>query len=505
MKKYKLSAILILFIVAQFAGFLFSQNDNDDITLGKYRKFHSSVLGEDRTIYVHLPDGYDSSSLSYPVIYLLYCNSVELYFASAVSSMYPLQDRGEIPEFILIGVGDTGQRYRDYLPVPHQNGPGLADNFAKFFKEELIPFVDKNYRTKNYRIVAGPQSASVFGVYSLLKYPELFNAAIVSNPFNPYYKSAGVLNDLTLKNLQSLNPPNKFLFISYYSNEKDSFDDLARFVKTVDSAKPGKFRYHVNKSNDSGFYEDIFLKDALRMLFDKFALPDVSKMKSLDEFKAHYKQASEYYGFQMDIPSLIITFKVEELINARRFDEASDLLDYALNANPKDTNSLFRKAMLCTSLGDLDSAVTYYEKAHEILPNEDVINRRLAYVKKQIAGSAAYKIEKAVNSSGVEQGVKVYTDLTKQKPEGVYFDEREFNALGYRFLSRNMLNAALEVFKMNTELYPESANAFDSLGEIYMIKGDKASALKFYKKSLELNPENENAAKKIKELKQIKD
>jgi tetratricopeptide (TPR) repeat protein len=200
------------------------------------------------------------------------------------------------------------------------------------------------------------------------------------------------------------------------------------------------------------------------------------------------------------MPSLVITFKVEELINKRRFDEATELLDYALKINPKDTNSLFRKAMLSVSLGDLETAVVYYEKAQEILPNEGVINLRLQAVKKQIAGSAAYRVEKAINSLGVEQGIKVYNEINKQKPEGIYFDEREFNTLGYRLLSKGLTDAALEVFKMNTELYPASANAFDSLAEAYMAKGDKELSLKNYKKSLELNPKNENAEKKIKEL-----
>jgi tetratricopeptide (TPR) repeat protein len=100
----------------------------------------------------------------------------------------------------------------------------------------------------------------------------------------------------------------------------------------------------------------------------------------------------------------------------------------------------------------------------------------------------------------LDQGIKVFNEINKQKPEGIYFSEGEFNALGYRFLSRGLMEAALEVFKMNTELYPGSANAYDSLAEIYLIQGNKEMAQKYYTKSLELNPKNENAEKKLKEL-----
>jgi predicted alpha/beta superfamily hydrolase/Flp pilus assembly protein TadD len=500
MSRLKLLFFAIIFLFTLFAVMLSALNDNDDITIGKYRKFHSNILSEDRTIFVHLPRDYESSTLEYPVIYLLYCNAVELYYASSVSTIHPLQDIGKIPEFILIGVGDTGHRYRDYLPVLHRSGPGQADNFAKFFKEELIPFVNKNYRTKDYRLVVGPQSSSVFGVYTLLKYPELFSAAIVSNPFNPYYGSAETLINLAQNSLKPQSASDKFLFISYYENEKESFVDMERFNKIIDLQKPDKFRYHVNKSAEDDAYEDVFLKKALLTLFDKFEIPSDLKIESLADLQKYYNQVSEYYGYQVNIPSLIITFKVENLINQGKFNPASEILDYALKINPKDSNSIFRKAMLSTSLGDLETAIVYYEKMKEILPNEDIVNIRLQSARKQIAGSAAYRVEKAINIFGLEQGVKIYNEMSKQKPEGIYFDEREFNSLGYRLITRGMTDAALEVFKMNTELYPESANVYDSLAELYMNQGNKELASKFYKKSLELNPKNENAAKKLKEL-----
>ena len=62
------------------------------------------------------------------------------------------------------------------------------------------------------------------------------------------------------------------------------------------------------------------------------------------------------------------------------------------------------------------------------------------------------------------------------------------------------MDEALEVFKMNVELYPCSANVYDSLGEAYMNIGDTANAIKNYKRSLELNPENTNAVEMLKRL-----
>lgn len=81
-----------------------------------------------------------------------------------------------------------------------------------------------------------------------------------------------------------------------------------------------------------------------------------------------------------------------------------------------------------------------------------------------------------------------------------YFDEFSFNAIGYGLLGESRYPEAIEVFELNVELFPESANVYDSLAEAYMKSGEKKKAIKFYKKSLELNPDNENAKEKLKEL-----
>jgi tetratricopeptide (TPR) repeat protein len=65
-----------------------------------------------------------------------------------------------------------------------------------------------------------------------------------------------------------------------------------------------------------------------------------------------------------------------------------------------------------------------------------------------------------------------------------------------------MITAAIEVFKMNVEMNPQSANAYDSLGEAYMKAGDDENAIKNYEKSLELNADNDNAKKMLKKLKE---
>jgi tetratricopeptide (TPR) repeat protein len=96
--------------------------------------------------------------------------------------------------------------------------------------------------------------------------------------------------------------------------------------------------------------------------------------------------------------------------------------------------------------------------------------------------------------------LKKYREIKSNEKNKLYFDESEFNALGYRLLGKGQLKDGIEIFKLNVEMYPQSANVYDSLGEAYMNDGQKELAIQNYEKSLELNPDNANGKMMLKRL-----
>jgi len=99
-----------------------------------------------------------------------------------------------------------------------------------------------------------------------------------------------------------------------------------------------------------------------------------------------------------------------------------------------------------------------------------------------------------------EKALEAYKKQKENNPNSPLVRESTLNNIGYQELAKKNNEIALSIFKINTMLYPESANAFDSLGESYMVSGDKKNALINYKKSLKLNPKNENAKTIINKL-----
>jgi Tfp pilus assembly protein PilF len=76
------------------------------------------------------------------------------------------------------------------------------------------------------------------------------------------------------------------------------------------------------------------------------------------------------------------------------------------------------------------------------------------------------------------------------------------NAWGYRLLANKQTKEAVEVFKLNVEAYPASANVYDSLAEAYLAHGEKQLAIDNYRKALELDPKSESARKALQTLTQ---
>lgn len=87
----------------------------------------------------------------------------------------------------------------------------------------------------------------------------------------------------------------------------------------------------------------------------------------------------------------------------------------------------------------------------------------------------------------------------KQQSERTY-SENDVNAWGYQLMQQGKKGEAVEVFKLNVAMYPNSTNVYDSLAEGYEAVGDKALAIANYQHSLTLNPGNGHATEQLRIL-----
>lgn len=116
--------------------------------------------------------------------------------------------------------------------------------------------------------------------------------------------------------------------------------------------------------------------------------------------------------------------------------------------------------------------------------------------KKSIA-ETLYKI--AVEKDAAS-AIAEYRRLKAENSSTFDFSETELNTLGYQLLGMKRAKDAIEIFKLNVEMFPASANVYDTLGEAYLADNQKEPALANYKKAVELDSTNANALLIVRQL-----
>lgn len=147
-------------------------------------------------LYISTPPKYHSNpAKSYPVLYLL---DADYSFALAKNMIDHLAEREHIKEIIIIGIAYGGpnkyriHRTRDYTPTNSAENvwfteiqnkySGGGSQFAAFLQNELIPYIDENFRATKFRVLTGHSYGGLFTTWTLLTKPHLFNGYIAVSP-----------------------------------------------------------------------------------------------------------------------------------------------------------------------------------------------------------------------------------------------------------------------------------------------------------------------------------
>lgn len=154
------------------------------------RTLPRSSNGRDYILYVALPGSYAKErDRKYPVFYV--CDAYWCF-----PRMHGIRDLlvydKVVPEYIIVGLGYAGEnlnynlmRLHELLPVklPKAEDSGHAEEFLGVIEREIIPFVEREYRTDpSHRVLSGSSFGGVFVLYAMFTRPELFWGYIANSP-----------------------------------------------------------------------------------------------------------------------------------------------------------------------------------------------------------------------------------------------------------------------------------------------------------------------------------
>lgn len=190
---------------------------------------YSKILGEQRDIVITLPANYVSDTAHYDVWYVLDGEWDGSLFTQIFSYMVNMQFA---PPAILVAVpnryvGGFNLRDRDLTPTkfPDVDSSGGAVNYLAFFEKELLPWINKKFRTSGENGLTGGSFGGLFTIYTLLERPDLFRFRITADP--ALHNDHQQIPRLAAERLPTMHFSNTVLSIGG-RGEKNSYYDMAR-------------------------------------------------------------------------------------------------------------------------------------------------------------------------------------------------------------------------------------------------------------------------------------
>ena len=199
----KMKKTIIILILTFSSKFTFGQISKPFV-LGNIDTIQSKELGENRTLNIYLPEGYNQNNLTkYPVIYLL-DGSADEDFIDIVGLVQfnSFEWVNKIPKSIVVGI-TTVDRRRDFtfpttISSEKKTYPtsGRSENFIAFIEKELQSYIEKKYEVNSNKTIIGQSLGGLLATEILFKKPALFNNYIIISP-SLWWDNGSLLNQET--------------------------------------------------------------------------------------------------------------------------------------------------------------------------------------------------------------------------------------------------------------------------------------------------------------------
>ena len=331
-----------------------------------------------RAINVSLPAFYDKDEKkTYPLIVLLDGEYLLDPFNGIMSYTAYWDD---LPQAIIVGVNHESAEGRKLDTDVYQSTglpQGQGDQYFQFIANELIPYMEKNYRIAASRVVAGHNLTAGFMNFFLYKEKPVFNAYISFSPI--------LSTDMEIRTAEALKAIKRptYYFLATASGDvkkiKEKINTLNENIKAVENPN---LKYKFEEFQGASHYSLVAhgIPEALYFIFADYQ-PISSKeyeekivtMPSgyVDYLKAKYKTIREDLG--INIPVRLNDFKAIEaaIMKNAAYDELRDLADMARDDYPKMIIGEYFEGLHYEMKGETRKAVRAYLKGYNYAPIGD--------------------------------------------------------------------------------------------------------------------------------------
>ena len=347
--------LLLLLVIVPCA---YGQAERIASTFHFQHAIKSQAVGEDRTILVTVPNNYARSDATYPVIYML--DAHPPYNAMMAGLVEQQGWAGTMPEVIVVGIQNTN-RTRDMTPTAgdRPGAGGGAKNFLQFIETEVIPFVEKNYRTVPYRTLAGHSLGGLFTMYAFTERPDVFNAYVAASPHLQWDKN--YLIKQVEESLRKRPEGNKVFFFGV-GNEPDYMETFGALEELLKKAKLKNLNYEFRQFKEEN-HGSVVLPTYYAGLRKVYAGWEAPRNGTLADLEDHYRTLSSRFGCTIKPPEALMNFAGYQVLRAGNTEQAIAIFRKNVASYPRSANVYDSLAEAYEKNGEIAKAREHYEKA----------------------------------------------------------------------------------------------------------------------------------------------
>jgi hypothetical protein len=317
-----------------------------DLILAEEIKLKSNSLGEERNLFIKLPKKYHNEENSYPVLYVLHGQWDML---STLSTLDLLED--QIPNFIVVGIESRGKE------LSPENGKTTP--FANFLTNEVVSYVNENYRVAAYGILSGHSNSGRFVLDSWINDNPVFSKYFA---FSPSLDDGYIVDRVSKLNSEKLNKKAP-LTITIANEGEHMQDPFTELTQKLSNLTKGSFEFKKFPEQSHRTTKHPSMQYALQSTFAGWEPTYEVKVSGLDGLKNHYTNLSEKYGFKVLVPAETLQkLTAHYAISGNATEELNKHIAFTINQSPEGVNSLFEISDYLSSNG--------YTKAGEIILGE---------------------------------------------------------------------------------------------------------------------------------------
>jgi predicted alpha/beta superfamily hydrolase len=381
-------ALWALLVLSAFPAY--AQLDSIPNTLEKAFLLPSAVMPESRSIWVHLPANYTTTTHTYPVLYVLDAGT-QFKYSSAVADYLAGYDRNRIPDLIVVGIPNV-DRGRDFTPLHPTLTNGKIDSstitetagaatFLRFLQQELVPFIDQHYRTQPYRLLVGHSLGGLFAFYAKMKAPTLFPATILISPAITGVNEK-LLTDFTPFLTQHPHLNGK-LFVALGNENAEKVDLLTQQLRTAaPTSLQWRYQHYADENHFSVTAKSI--GDALKFIYTNWFIDFYASTPLFyNDIQSRFARLSREFGYSMEPTEEFINNCGYTQLRSHHTAQAIELFEQNVKHFPASANAHDSLGEAYLAQGKKSLAIKSYQKSLTLDPH----NENARTILKQLRGS----------------------------------------------------------------------------------------------------------------------